>query len=352
MCSVSARTLKQVRPGRSWGFWQAGAATLPPPPATARKGAHAEQAVNPSRATPKCSCIPPALPRALHTQDTAAPIWANFSMEAATLYSSVKMILPPPQTDTLEKCAEACLADAKCVFWSWCPASVTAGCGVAGANGTTSSTLKPKTCILSWDESKDSLAVFAMYGEDSTTVPWWAGMYRTPAEAGSEAAVDPGEARQQKGRAGWGGAGDGPSASNVVRPSAGARPLPAASHPARFPTPPPPPCPQASPSRSPGSRAAACWPTRPPLPPCGATSRTVRVPAAGGRVGQRAWRAGGRGEGRTAVPLAVGEAAAALPAACPGSLHPHLTSPTPTPLPAVQSPTLSTWLSTAWAPPP
>lgn len=39
---------------------------------------------------------------------------------------------------------------------------MTAGCAVAGANGTTSNTLPAKTCILSWDDAEDRLAVFAM----------------------------------------------------------------------------------------------------------------------------------------------------------------------------------------------
>lgn len=57
---------------------------------------------------------------------------------------------------------QGCLADEKCLFWSWCPAAVSAGCAVAGPNGTTAQTLPGTTCILSWDTSKDTLAVFAM----------------------------------------------------------------------------------------------------------------------------------------------------------------------------------------------
>ncbi|PRW39380.1 hypothetical protein C2E21_6990 [Chlorella sorokiniana] len=113
-------------------------------------------------------------------QDLSAKIWSNYTLERATFYMSLQMKLPAPKTDSAEKCAEACLADEKCLFWSWCPSSVSAGCTVAGTNGTTAQTLPATTCILSWDTSKDSLAVFAMYGEDNVTVPWMAGMYEPP----------------------------------------------------------------------------------------------------------------------------------------------------------------------------
>lgn len=153
-------------------------------------------------------------------------------------------MLPTVTKDTPELCAEACLADAKCIFWSWCPADVTGGCvwpaaatcppslpaattiaarflslpglhcypetsrdgctltlttprphllpgglppthlsahrrcPVAGANGTTATTLAAKTCLLSFDTSTTSLAVFAMYGNEETVAfmagPCWA----------------------------------------------------------------------------------------------------------------------------------------------------------------------------------
>lgn len=127
----------------------------------------------------------------------------------------VPQMLPQTSKETPEACAEACLADSKCAFWSWCPGTATAGCvrglhatcggcgarpagvgllgrvarcmvpasglltertpripfcpaprrcAIAGSNGTTASTLPAKTCLLSYDASTDSLAVFAMVG--------------------------------------------------------------------------------------------------------------------------------------------------------------------------------------------
>lgn len=159
LCStVAARTLKQVRPGCGRNC---------PASSGCRRVA--------ARRRP-CGALPPRLlhptpqPRAHRficaltplPQDENAKIWSNYTLERATFYASVQMKLPAPETDTAEKCAEACLADERCIFWSWCPASVAAGCPVAGANGTTQSTPKPKTCLLSWDTATDSLAVFAM----------------------------------------------------------------------------------------------------------------------------------------------------------------------------------------------
>lgn len=95
-------------------------------------------------------------------QDPTAKIWSNYTLERATFYMSLQMELPAPKTDSPENCASKCLANEKCLFWSWCPNSVSAGCAVAGANGTTSQTLPAQTCVLSWDSSKDTLAVFAM----------------------------------------------------------------------------------------------------------------------------------------------------------------------------------------------
>ena len=156
LCSaVSARTLKQVGLGagaivlRPRG-WRPGRRRPPPP---LQRGAATRCPAPPQ---------PPAHPPSLPPQDANAKIWANYTLERATFYASVQMKLPAPETATAEACAEACLADERCIFWSWCPASVAAGCPVAGANGTTQSTPKPKTCLLSWDTATDSLAVFAM----------------------------------------------------------------------------------------------------------------------------------------------------------------------------------------------
>jgi hypothetical protein len=76
-----------------------------------------------------------------------------------------------------EACASLCNQDLRCEWFAWCPQNVTDGCGIPGANATFTSTVAPGSCIITYDDGNDRLAVFAASGK---AVPFVSGRFAQP----------------------------------------------------------------------------------------------------------------------------------------------------------------------------
>jgi hypothetical protein len=117
---------------------------------------------------------------------TGSP-WSTLTREANLLVFGYLM-LNDTETASDEACARLCSENKLCKAFCWCPTNQTSGCGIPDSNGTFSSTMKPGSCITTYDDRPGRWASFVAYGE---AVPFISGVYRldTTASTASPAAA-------------------------------------------------------------------------------------------------------------------------------------------------------------------